>query len=339
MYCLQPSVVQIQKTRLGGRDHYPAWSSWAWGSNLGARAKPGPLLRSWQGPGGGGIWDGGGSGPDSAPGHPFFLLPPRLCSLRCARSASATGCRARARCARAGCGCPRCAPWATCCATDSMAPRASSMATAAATAPRGRNCCAWSPRTRRTSRPPPTTSSTSRNRPISARTADAWERRARPGAPATAPRPRWTAASCSAVAGATVRAHSASPSAATAPSTGAATSAAATARTRAYCTSVCETLRGLAPGAFPSSPPGYVPTQSLQPQPPRFIRARSFLPPPPTGGLLKPLAWAGMNPLAILMDLPRTYLPPSPGRPLVALPPAWPGGERRIVPFPVGVSF
>lgn len=177
-------------------------------------------------------------------------LSPRPCSPRCARSASATGCPARAQCARAGCGCPRCAPWATCCATASTVPRASSMATAAATAPRGRNRCALSLKIPRTSRPPHTTSSTSRNRPISAHTADAWVQLARRGAPATARLPLWTAASCFAVAGATARVHSASPSAATAPSTGAATSAAATARTRAFCTSVCEVQRALAPSSL-----------------------------------------------------------------------------------------
>ena len=61
----------------------------------------------------------------------------------------------------------------------------------------------------------------------------------------------------------------------------------------------------------------------------------SFLPPPQTWGLLKPLAWGGMNPLAILID-PPPDLPPSlsAGDPLVALPPAWPGGERRIGPLP-----
>lgn len=94
------------------------------------------------------------------------------------------------------------------------------------------------------------------------------------------------------------------------------------------------------PAAFSSRPPPNrpprAPTRSLQPHSPGFLRTRSFLPRPPTWGLLKPLAWAGMNPLAILTDLPRTYLPPSPGRPLVALPPAWPGGERRIRSLPRG---
>lgn len=262
--------------------------SWVWCPNLcGAfrgslplgSARPGPLLRSRRRPGGGGIREGG-SGSDGVPGRPFFFFfptprLPRPCSPRCARSASATGCRAHARCARAGCGCPRCAQWATCCGTASTVPRASSTATAATTVHRGRNCCAWSRRTRLTSLPRPTTSSTSRSRPTSARTADAWVLRARRVAPAIARRPRWMAASCSAVAGATARARSASPSAATAPSTGAATSAAATARTRAYCTSACEALRGLGP--WEHSPqahpqihhwhlrPGSAPTPSLQP--------------------------------------------------------------------------
>ena len=261
--------------------------SWVWRPNLCgtfrdslplSSARPGPLLRSRRRPGGGGIREGG-SGSDGVPGRPFFFFPtprpPRPCSPRCARSASATGCRAHARCARAGCGCPLCAQWATCCGTASTVPRASSTATAATTVHRGRNCCAWSRRTRLTSLPRPTTSSTSRNRLTSARTADAWAQQARQGAPVTARRPRWTAASCSAAAGATARARSASPSAATAPSTGAATSAAATARTRAYCTSACEALRGLGPWehSLQAHPqihhwhlrPGSAPTPSLQP--------------------------------------------------------------------------
>lgn len=188
-------------------------------------------------------------------GQPFFSLPYRPCSLRCARSASVTGCPARARCARAGCGCPRCVRWAMCCATASTAPLESSTATAGTTAPRGRNCCVSSRKTLLTSRPLPTTSSTSRNRPTSAHTVDASVQRARRGAPATARRPRWTAASCSAVVGATAHARSALPSAATAPSTGAATSAAATAHTRAYCTSVFEALCELAPRSSPQAHP------------------------------------------------------------------------------------
>lgn len=168
---------------------------------------------------------------------------PRPCSLRCAKSANATGCPVPAPCARVGCGCPHCALWATCCATASTAPPASFTATEATTALRGRSCCAWSPKTLRTSRPPLTTWSTSRNRPTSARTVDAWAQLAQLGELATAHLQRWTAASCCAVAEAIARARSASPSAATAPSTGAATSAAATARTRAYCTSVYEALR------------------------------------------------------------------------------------------------
>lgn len=165
------------------------------------------------------------------------------------------GCLVRAPCAPAGCGCLRCVRWATCCGTALTAHRAYSMATAAATALHARSCCALSPKTPRTSLLPLTILSTSRNHPTSARTVDALVQRALQGAPATALRRRWTAASCSAVAGATAHARSASPSAATAPSTGAATSAAATALTRAYCTSVCETLRRLAPGTLSSRPP------------------------------------------------------------------------------------
>lgn len=202
--------------------------------------------------------------PCSALGQPFPSLAPRPCSQRCARSASATGCRARARCARAGCACPRCAPWVTCCATASTAPRASCTATAAATGPRGRSCSASSRKTLRTSRRHPTTSSISRNRPTSARTAGAWAQRARRGAPAIARRPRWTAVSCSAAAGATAHARSASPSAATAPSTGAATSAAATARTRASCTSVCDSLPRLAPRSILNAPPLHPPSPHIR---------------------------------------------------------------------------
>lgn len=77
----------------------------------------------------------------------------------------------------------------------------------------------------------------------------------------------------------------------------------------------------LPPGTLSASPPPnrlagtqdpvIRPPEYLQSHSPRFIRIPS-LPLPPTWGLLKPLAWGGMNPLAILMDLPRTYLPPSP---------------------------
>uniref|UniRef100_A0A493TR75 Protein Wnt n=1 Tax=Anas platyrhynchos platyrhynchos TaxID=8840 RepID=A0A493TR75_ANAPP len=158
--------------------------------------------------------------------HPVPPSPHRQSSPRCARSASATACRARAPCARAGCGCPPSAPWATSSRTASTAPRGSSTATRAATGPRGWSCTTWSPRTRHTSRPRPTTSSTLRSRPISAPTAGRWGRRARPGASATAPRRGWTGASCCAAGAGTARGPSASPSAATAPSTGAATSAA-----------------------------------------------------------------------------------------------------------------
>jgi hypothetical protein len=189
---------------------------------------------------GGGSWD---VGFDLFFPPPLVPSSPRPCSLRCAKSANATGCPAPARCARVGCGCPRCALWATCCATASTAPPASFTATEAATAPRGRSCCAWSPKTPRTSLPPLTTSSTSRNRPTSARTVAAWAQLAQLDELATARLPRWTAVSCCAVAEATARARSASRSAATAPSTGAATSAAATARTRAFCTSVYEVPR------------------------------------------------------------------------------------------------
>lgn len=257
------------------------------------------------------------------------------------------GCLVRARYAPAGCGCPRCVRWATCCAIDSTAHRAYSMATAVATALHGRSCYALSPKTLRTSLLPLTTSSTSRNHPTSARTVDALVQQALQDALATAHHRRWTAASCFAVAGATAHARSASPSAATAPSTGAATSAAATALTRASCTSASEALRRLArehsPPYLPDRfagirDPDTRPLQYLQPHSPRFIRVPS-LPSPPIWGLLKPLAWGGMNPLAILMDLPQpTYLPLR-GRPLVALLLAWPGGERRIrrLPYP-GVS-
>lgn len=175
----------------------------------------------------------------------IFFLPssPRPCSLRCDRSANATGCPVHARCARVGCGCPRCVLWATCCAIASTAPPASFTATGVTTALRGLSCCAWSQKTPRTSHPPLTTLSTSRNRPTSAHTAGAWEQSAQPGVLAIARLPRWTAASCCAVAGVTARARSASPSVATAPSIGAATSAAATARIRASCTSVYEAPR------------------------------------------------------------------------------------------------
>lgn len=72
-----------------------------------------------------------------------------------------------------------------------------------------------------------------------------------------------------------------------------------------------------------SHTPGFLPTHPI------------VSPPPQTWGLLKPLAWGGMNPLAILID-PPPDLPPSlsAGDPLVALPPAWPGGERRVGPLP-----
>lgn len=157
------------------------------------------------------------------------------------------GCPAHAPCAHAGCGSPHCVPWAMCCVTASTALPAYCTATAAATELRAPSYCAWSQKTPRTSRHPPMTSSTSRNRPTSARTVDVWVLRAPQDAPATALHLRWTGVSCSAVAGVTARARSASPSVATAPSTGAATSAAATVRTHACCTSVCEPWVDCAP--------------------------------------------------------------------------------------------
>ena len=57
---------------------------WVWRPNLCVTfrgslplgsARPGPLLRSWRRPGGGGIREGG-SGSDGVPGRPFFSFPP-----------------------------------------------------------------------------------------------------------------------------------------------------------------------------------------------------------------------------------------------------------------------
>ena len=193
-----------------------------------------------------------------APGRGQPLTPPfpphcRRCSQRCARSANATACRAPAPCEPAGCACPPSEPWATSSRIASTAPPGSFTATKAATEPPGWSCTTWNPKTRPTNLHHPTIWFISRSRPISARPAGRWGRRGRRGGRATAPPRAWTAASCSAAAGGSALAPSASPSAATAPSIGAATSAASTAPTRRCCTSACE-VESLGGGAV--RPPG-----------------------------------------------------------------------------------
>lgn len=128
-------------------------------------------------------------------------IPPcRPCLRRCARSASATACRARVRCAPVGCACPASARWETSSRTASMALPESSTPTREATAPLTKPTRdTWSPKTRLTSRPHPWIWSILRNHQISAPTVEKpelWEHLA---ACATAPPQAWTDASCSAV--------------------------------------------------------------------------------------------------------------------------------------------
>lgn len=132
---------------------------------------------------------------------PFPSSPPRRrCLRRCARSASATACRALAPCVPVGCACPASAPWETSSRTASTAPPESSTPTREATAPLTEPTRdTWSPRTRLTSPPPPWTWFISRNRQISAPTAEKAEPWGRPAGCATAHLRAWMGASCSAV--------------------------------------------------------------------------------------------------------------------------------------------
>lgn len=131
---------------------------------------------------------------------PSSLFPCRPCGAICAPSASATDCRARARCAPAGRSCPRSARWARGCSSASTAPRVSWAPTMA------KLCC---PPSSVSSRRAALTYSTPPTRLTSAPPTGARAPPARAAAPATAvPRTSAAATCCAAAAGTARRACS-----------------------------------------------------------------------------------------------------------------------------------
>ena len=165
----------------------------------------------------------------------------RRCPPRCDKNASATACRAPARCAPAGCDCPASGLWGITWRTALTAPPGWYTPTREATAPpTGPTPDTWSRRTRPTNRPPPRTWCTLRSRQTSALTTARQERWGQQGGPATAPLSPWMAVSSCAVDGGSRPGRSWSLNAVTALSTGAVTSAVLTAPVHKLYMSVCD---------------------------------------------------------------------------------------------------
>ncbi|XP_040496451.1 protein Wnt-6 isoform X1 [Ursus maritimus] len=194
------------------------------------------------------------------------FAPRRPCGAIRAPSASATGCRARARCEPAGRSCPRSARWARGCSSASTAPRVSWEPMTA------RLCCPQSALSSRRAAP---TSSTPPTRQTSALPTGAPARLARAAAPATAAPRTSAAATCCAAAAGTARRACSSRRTACAASTGAAScsaTAVACARSSASASDAPPGDRGTSGpqrGCDPVSP-----TESPSPGPPQTERRR-----------------------------------------------------------------